>query len=570
MKKTKRVLWLLNHTTLRECEVPLLLDYDLEVFVPKKFPQNSDNRSASVSFDYDNTLSIPKAELEVLNQFDFYTSEFTLEIREIINKHFEICICAFMFPMFDNIARYFEGKILLRAFGLTDPESSYFDFANWITLPGFNRRIANVSERFWFAAGYSHISELEPIQFKSRALYLPLGLPKFVRDNANTWGGGKKRVLFVCPDINTYDENKQAYLKFKEYFGHLPHIICGAQTIPVDDPNVVGRLSTEDYKEVYRTSAVMFYHSEIPTHIYYHPIEAISYGMPVIYMQKSMLGVFAGKKEIGACDTFSEAVNKVEKVLADNVDFSTKVKECNKPFLRFFSEDFVKATWDDNFRPLLNTQLNRIQSSSKVAILPIDKSHKTNTTTLALHKVIETLGENGVLGHLSSINSPLMLAEAQKSGRLFHWKDMDHEQQSVAQRLSGYSKYGTIEVYNIPSDNRSDFMDCELWFIVGSKFKKPVASIKPFIMIISDNIQFSDAQELANYERVMLQDMFNRAEGVFVLNESSVMQIKQNFNLSKGKLKVINSQWVGDFGQPKRIKIDAQQIRKILGVYGCE
>ena len=89
-------------------------------------------------------------------------------------------------------------------------------------------------------------------------------------------------------------------------------------------------------------------------------------------------------------------------------------------------------------------------------------------------------------------------------------------------------------------------------------------------MIISDNIQFSDAQELANYERVILQDMFNRAEGVFVLNESSVMQIKQNFNLSKGKLKVINSQWIGDFGQPKRIKIDAQQIRKILGVYGCE
>lgn len=570
MKKIKRVLWLLNHTTLRECEVPLLLDYDLEVFVPKKFPQNSDNRSASVSFDYDKTLSIPKAELEILNQFDFYTSEFTLEIRDIINKYFDICISAYIFPMFDNVIRYFDGKILLRAFGLTDPESSYFDFAKWITLPGFNRRIGNISERFWFAAGYSHITELEHAQFKSRALYLPLGLPEFVRENANTWVGGSKRILFVCPDINTYEENKQAYLKFKKYFGHLPHIICGAQTIPVDDPNVTGRLSSDYYKEVYRTSEVMFYHSEVPTHIYYHPIEAISYGMPVIYMQKSMLGVFAGKKEAGASDTYDEAVNKVERVLNGDDSFSMQVKKYNKPFLRFFSEDFVKATWDNNFQPLLNSVTTRTPPSEKVAILPIDKSKKTNTTTLALKKVVDKFGCNGVLGHLNSISSPLILSPAKKSGRLFHWKDIDHVQQKVAQRLSGYAKHGTIDTYQIPSDNRSDFMDCEFWFIVGSKFTKPVASIKPFIMIISDDIYFSDTQELANYERVILQDMFNRAEGVFVINESSIIQIEKNFNLSKGKLKVINGQQIGDFGQSKRIRVDEQQIRKILGVYGSE
>lgn len=36
----RRVLWLLNHTTLRECEVPLLQSMGFEIFTPKRFPRS--------------------------------------------------------------------------------------------------------------------------------------------------------------------------------------------------------------------------------------------------------------------------------------------------------------------------------------------------------------------------------------------------------------------------------------------------------------------------------------------------------------------------------------------------
>lgn len=44
-RERKRVLWLLNHSTLRDCEVPLLMKLGMEVFIPKAIPQRPGIRS---------------------------------------------------------------------------------------------------------------------------------------------------------------------------------------------------------------------------------------------------------------------------------------------------------------------------------------------------------------------------------------------------------------------------------------------------------------------------------------------------------------------------------------------
>lgn len=55
-------------------EVPLMMELGFEVFVPKKVPKKN-FRSAAVSFDYDKSLTIPKAALDRLNDFDFYLTD---------------------------------------------------------------------------------------------------------------------------------------------------------------------------------------------------------------------------------------------------------------------------------------------------------------------------------------------------------------------------------------------------------------------------------------------------------------------------------------------------------------
>jgi hypothetical protein len=145
-RKDQRIVWLLNHTTLREFEVPLMRRLGLEVYCPKRFPRNPDNRSASVSDEFDSSLTIPQADLERLNAFDFYSDAYPPEIRRILNEHFGTVIVAYMFPMFENVLADFRGRILLRVFGSTHPTYTYYSFAREVATPAFERRIAKVSD----------------------------------------------------------------------------------------------------------------------------------------------------------------------------------------------------------------------------------------------------------------------------------------------------------------------------------------------------------------------------------------------------------------------------------------
>ncbi|MGN1780916.1 hypothetical protein ACKE11_21165, partial [Yersinia enterocolitica] len=99
MSDNKRILWLLNHTTLREYELPILVDLGFEVYTPKKFPRNADNRSASVTYEYDDSLNIPLEIIEQLNEYDFYSDRFDPKILSILNEYFSFAIVAYMFPM---------------------------------------------------------------------------------------------------------------------------------------------------------------------------------------------------------------------------------------------------------------------------------------------------------------------------------------------------------------------------------------------------------------------------------------------------------------------------------------
>ena len=85
----KRILWLFNHTSLRKFELPLLIEMGYEVYCPKKFGFAYGDRSASVSYEYDESLSIPKDILDKLNEVDFY-KKIDAEVVEILNKYFDI------------------------------------------------------------------------------------------------------------------------------------------------------------------------------------------------------------------------------------------------------------------------------------------------------------------------------------------------------------------------------------------------------------------------------------------------------------------------------------------------
>jgi glycosyltransferase involved in cell wall biosynthesis len=287
LRKNKRILWLLCHRTLIQYEVPLLRSLGFEVFVPKIIPKTEQFKSGAVDFSFDESLTIPKHALRVLNSCHFYRQKWPREVAFYMNRYFGT---AFIMPVegFRESVTNFEGNLLLRAFGLINT-LSYHKHLKALYGEQVFGWINAVRHRFWFAAGYEQLKECEPPLFTERSLYLPIGLsPSFWR-NANTWTGMERRVLFFCPSIVKNPYHAAVYRQFKREFGDLPHLIVGKQDVPVDDPHVLGFVSDQELVDLYKSCSVLLYPSRERRHVHYSPVEANIVGTPIVFYDDTLL-----------------------------------------------------------------------------------------------------------------------------------------------------------------------------------------------------------------------------------------------------------------------------------------
>ena len=335
----QRLFWGINHTTLRRFEAELIRHLGFEIFVPKVIPENEANRSASVDYSYDATLTIPTADLEILNEQDYYNQPLGERQIELLNRHFDIAIIAFFPVIVDQFARFFRGKLLLRPFGLAKFHT-YMDVCRDYLPSDFFSVLERVRERFYFAQAFPMLSQVEHGVFLHRAITLPLGLPVVVEPGS--WTGDEAKVLFVCPRVNTSPYYRAIYDNFKETFGDMPHTIAGAQPIEVaGDPSVSGFVSREKLNEWLQSHRVMYYHSTEPRHLHYHPLEALQAGTPLVFMKESMLYELGGRDQPGACDTVDEARTTVKRLLKGDRDLAHRLVAHQRRILDTFSLSLI-------------------------------------------------------------------------------------------------------------------------------------------------------------------------------------------------------------------------------------
>lgn len=350
-QRRKRILWLLNHTTLRDGEVPMLIRLGFEVYVPKKFPFDEANQSASISYAYDSSLTIDPSLLLRLNNFDFYSKQWPAALSRAINQNFDAVILPIFPKMVHAACASFIGPIFLRVFGL-EGNQTYSEVFKTRFSQKTCEYIQN-SGQVWLATSNPTIIDNEPQWMRRIAIHLPLGMPRDFILSENQWHGEKKQILFVCPRINSHPYYAKIYKSFKKNFNDLPHIIVGAQPVAVDDPFVTDFLPQQQYAEVLKSSRVMFYHSTEERHLHYHPLEAIVYGMPVVFMSGGVLEFLARDKLPGCCDTLEEARKKIRRILEDDREFIAEVVTSQKILLGEFETQYVEDSWKQRFSPLL-------------------------------------------------------------------------------------------------------------------------------------------------------------------------------------------------------------------------
>jgi hypothetical protein len=346
--RNKRVLWLLNHKTLMPYEVPLLINLGYEVFTPKVIPTTAGFRSGAVDFSYDPSLTVPESTLARLNEFNFYDAEWPADIVALVNRYFGTVYIMPYGKQIEEAVKKFEGQILFRAFGL-DGSRTYKSVLSALYGREIFDHIGRVRGRFWFAQGYEQLVECEPPFLADRSISLPIGVPDAFWVTANSYTGVDKRILFVCPNCITNPYYADIYKKFKADLGDLPHVIVGAQDVPVDDKNVLGYVSDEELARLYSDCAVLYYHSTELRHVHYSPIEAAINGMPVVYYADSLLGRMTPEISYGRSVSFKEARASIERILSGDAQYLRDLRTDQRALAHQFSDEYCRARWKENF-----------------------------------------------------------------------------------------------------------------------------------------------------------------------------------------------------------------------------
>ncbi len=342
-EKHKRILWLLNHRTLMPYEAPLIRRLGFEIYIPKVIPKTN-FRSAAVDFSFDASLSIPKSALDRLNKFNFYEDAWPSDVVTIVNRYFG---AVFIIPHARQVVeaiKNFEGQIVFRAFGLDNGQSYRLVLDN-LYGPLALRMLEGIKDRFWFGEGYDNLHECEVPFFAERALYLPIGVPDSFFENANGWTGTERKILFVCPHVVSNPYYVAIYEKFKRDFGDLPHVIVGAQDVPVSDPHVAGFVSDDELKRLYLDCAVLYYHSTETRHVHYSPIEASINGMPIVFYKGSLLDRLSGSSTNGRVSTVVEARALIERILAGEEPLVSELRSDQRQIAYHFSDAYCSETW---------------------------------------------------------------------------------------------------------------------------------------------------------------------------------------------------------------------------------
>ncbi|MET0192574.1 MAG: glycosyltransferase [Hyphomicrobiaceae bacterium] len=531
-----RAMWLLNHTTARAFEVPMLKRAGVqEVFLPKRFPDDARCRSASVDWSQDASLTIPAADLAVMNAADWYR-EPDAKAWAAANKHFDVLFFVLQeVELLASIARNFNGVALWRAFGLGDKQTYSRTLGSLV--PGGKADVRRMGPRLAWATAYPHLGEVEDEFVRDLEIHLPLGLSDTTI--ADRWTGADRRLLFVCPDVSVSAYHRHIYETFSADFRGLPYAIVGPQRLPIRDPNMLGFLPREDYEGAMRRLRVMFYHSAEPYHLHYHPLEAVRAGMPLVFMGGGLLDRLGGVDLPGRAASIRQARAKVERILDGDQRFIDKVRSSQARLLGAMDPFHLEPAWRagvDRIKAKVSQARKRrayMAGAARTPRIAVLLAHEYRGGTLRGAKLVaealacgaRLVGQAAeiVFGHVE--NSKLYVEDdfadlpTSVVRRPFRWRKAS---QAEAARAATYA--GTwLDASGpcvFPDDGINQFLDCDLWLLISDRIPEPLLALRPYVVLAYDYLQRHEPI-LTPESNAAFLDAARRAQRVWVTTQVS-------------------------------------------------
>ncbi len=331
MADANNILYLLNHKTLTDFEVPIINKRGFGIFIPKIFTSLAAGNSinfATVNF-YDNFVHISPDDLITLNQLNWFDNKHVLphRVMEIINANFKYIFITLLTEgaLLRQLIEKFEGVIYYRFFGL-DSDKSYVPVV---------KRYASPKVKYIF-------SYPEILQFEKRlgaffndnnSCAIPLGLSNaLIAKLRNTYAPENKAIAFICSRIDPKGcpYYFKIYQNFINAFQDYEYIIFGKNNGAVSaNKNIRNNLPDNGYYTSISRCMCMYYHGKEPRHLHYHPLEAIIMGIPIIFHQESLLSSYLPNSP-GRCQSMIEIKDRINRIKQNDSDLIKRILDEQK------------------------------------------------------------------------------------------------------------------------------------------------------------------------------------------------------------------------------------------------
>ena len=333
------ILYLINHKTFNNFEIPIIINKGYGVFVPKKinslnFVQNS---SFSINNLYDNSLNLNKDIIEKLN-IDWYDNNILIEqeVIDILNNNFKFIFITLLTNgiLLNQLIKEFNGNIFYRFFGM---ESDY----RYNSLCSVDNKLKYI---FSYPEIYFFENTLDNFFNSNNSYVIKLGLPDvFITNYTNTYLPINNKICFVCSKINICPYYTNVYNNFILNFKKYNYVILGKNNNNVK--NVINDLNDEMFYKTISNCKLLYYHSKEPRHLHYHPLEAIIIGIPIIFHKESLLTSYL-PDSLGKCDNMIDVKNKIDKIMNNDIDFINHIIDEQNKIRNILNINYNKNIFD--------------------------------------------------------------------------------------------------------------------------------------------------------------------------------------------------------------------------------
>jgi hypothetical protein len=445
----KRCLWLINHSTLANWELPLLRSSGYTfVFTPQYIPSNPVFTSGTIDRVNWKSLRISKEDIKSLNTQDWY-GRIDEKATVAINANFEMAFVTADPTQVINVLKGFKGQVVIRLFGL-DSGRTYSNLYKQSYSPfEWNFLMSNL-HRIIFATGYKEILSNEEDWITSNSVYLPIGLPP---KQSIEWNGEIERLFGVVPRIEPGSYFSNLLKSHYRMAGRNKIVIGGRQHLLFKDKRILGALQDSEFYSEMLSSRAMIYASKEASHVHYHPLEAMQSGMPVVFYKDSLLGNLLGKDLAGSVKSKGQARRLIRKLMK-NILLAKSIGDTQRERVKRIERELLE---DDFLQGIKEIERRKSKSLEQVHLRFIicSESHSKNYCASRYNK------------NLIAIKISNGESEPKTSG-MIKFKIVETTQDDVRKKYIDSHRYSKIYsassdlVYELLAEESADIILCGL------------------------------------------------------------------------------------------------------------